>query len=619
MAWKNKAIIGAFLTNAIHIAAAQAPVTLSGPTPAIDASYSVGSEATVTYTLANYAPSNSPISVTVESPLSRVNSSSNDCGTSLKAGSPTHPSTCQVSIKIKPNNSDSRQTINQTVSVNYQGRSPLTSPVSFTVPALPYVLVTTGQNWTDSNATPALLLQRIDDGTGWAPQTIEGAFPDNGVFNTASCSGASTSAVCIAAGSNDDTNKPLLAQTLNGGGTWSVETLTGLTPSSTGIFNASACTDNGALCLAVGSKTNSGTTTPLIARSSNGTWSYVDLVPMGITSSGELTSCSCSGSGSTAVCVAAGSNTNDPMATVPLLLQSTNAGMMWASAAVPTPLTAGAYYSSSCNASVCVAVGFSGDVDTYSSFIEQYTIATATWSSPTIDLTNIGGLMSVSCTGSDASTLCAASGFNVQTIDGDYLQSTFILQTLGTNATWTEASLPTLPSASTLLSISCSGNDDDVRCAAAGGSQITSAAIAPLILQKQGTNDWTISDLNTSVEGYLTSTSCTGSGIDAICFAAGGAPLVGNTVHSTRPALNTFNHFSRFMQHYSDLSRLIQQRQPVTRSHWVSNGYANTLNTAPFIFQSIDGTATWLSPSIQDNPTTAFVLSTAATSTATPI
>lgn len=114
---------------------AMPPVTLSGPNPTLAVSYASNTSSSVTYTITNYVPQSFPITVSgLSNPIQRT-SVANDCGSSLPAG----PSTCDIGITISPTSAEAGATINQTLAINYQGRTTLTSPISFSVSAFAYV------------------------------------------------------------------------------------------------------------------------------------------------------------------------------------------------------------------------------------------------------------------------------------------------------------------------------------------------------------------------------------------------------------------------------------------------------------------------------------------------
>jgi hypothetical protein len=125
---------GLFALCWLPLALASQPVTISDPSPSIDSSYKVGETKTVIYTVTNNVPGQSePITVTgISVPVSRV-AVAHDCGNALPIG----PSTCNIGILIAPIISEVGQSINQSLIVNYQGRTPLIKSIAFTVQPAP--------------------------------------------------------------------------------------------------------------------------------------------------------------------------------------------------------------------------------------------------------------------------------------------------------------------------------------------------------------------------------------------------------------------------------------------------------------------------------------------------
>lgn len=107
------------------------PVSISSPVPAIASSYSSGTSQTVVYTITSNVPKALPLSITgISAPITRIKVS-NDCGSTLLAARDiNHPSSCSIGINITPNTAGS---INQTLKVNYQGRTPLKKSIVFKV------------------------------------------------------------------------------------------------------------------------------------------------------------------------------------------------------------------------------------------------------------------------------------------------------------------------------------------------------------------------------------------------------------------------------------------------------------------------------------------------------
>jgi hypothetical protein len=134
---KMKKIIYALGLLATQSAFAAAPVSISGPEPAIASSYEADTAHIFTYTVTNNVVGKSfPITVSgISSPVSRTNGIAflpidDDCKDALPEG----PSTCVIRILIKPTTSNSGQSFNQVLSINYQGRTPLIENIAFSVP-----------------------------------------------------------------------------------------------------------------------------------------------------------------------------------------------------------------------------------------------------------------------------------------------------------------------------------------------------------------------------------------------------------------------------------------------------------------------------------------------------
>lgn len=118
------------------LAFANAPVTLSGPNPAIASSYAAGISNVITYTITNKVPKSLPVNVSGVSGAITRTPVPNDCGNMMPPG----PSTCNIGITIRATTDNIGSLINQTLLVDYAGRLPLSSTISFTTrPAYLYV------------------------------------------------------------------------------------------------------------------------------------------------------------------------------------------------------------------------------------------------------------------------------------------------------------------------------------------------------------------------------------------------------------------------------------------------------------------------------------------------
>lgn len=122
-----------------------------------------------------------------------------------------------------------------------------------------------------------------------------------------------------------------------------------------------------------------------------------------------------------------------------------------------------------------------------------------------------GDLRNVSCTGSGASVVCAATGdfgtLAVSTDDGD---------------SWLTKSISNLPpnDQAGALDVSCTGSGTNTVCAAIGGDADDDNSL--LFVSTDGGATWNNEPIN-GVTPYdlLKKISCTGSGVTAICVAAG--------------------------------------------------------------------------------------------------
>jgi len=110
-----------------------APVTLSDPSPAIASAYTANTSTTVTYTVTNNVSKPLPLLVSgISNSVTRI-TVAEDCGDTL----PAAPSTCAIGVAIHPSSNQTGSVVSQTLLVDYKGRAPLTSAISFSVSAPP--------------------------------------------------------------------------------------------------------------------------------------------------------------------------------------------------------------------------------------------------------------------------------------------------------------------------------------------------------------------------------------------------------------------------------------------------------------------------------------------------
>jgi hypothetical protein len=488
-----------------------APVTLSQPSPAIASSYATNSSTTITYTITNNVPNLSfPISVNgISGPVTRT-TVSNDCGSALPKG----PSTCQLGISIAPTSANAGNAFNQTLSINYQGRTPLESPVSFSVPSTPSVgttvLVAAGTNETDG---VPLVASSSNSGTTWSVKPIS-SNPSAGVLNAANCTGTGSTALCVAAGTDNSTGaEPMVVESIDGGTTWSIQTIIG---NPNGELRSAKCIGSGAsaLCIAVGSVSGAG---PVLVQSTNGgaTWSVQTIA--GNPTGGSFFGSSCTGSGASAICIAVGRN-NPPSGNAPLIAQSTDGGATWAVKTITGNPTSGLFNGASCTGSgasaLCVAVG-RDTTGGQPPLVAQSSDGGTTWAVKTITNNPTSGtLRSVSCIGSGVTALCVAAGSDITS------GSPLLVQSADGGTTWAVKPVSGNPPTGALFAASCTGSGANALCIAAGQSG-SSPTIPYLAQSTDGGTTWSTKSVTGITDGAFAASSCIGSGASAICFAAG--------------------------------------------------------------------------------------------------
>jgi len=398
------------------------------------------------------------------------------------------------------------------------------------------VLVAAG-NLGHGYRTPILAVSNDPNAGKWALKSGTD-FPDHGYFNTASCMGRGTTAVCTAVGQDDIASLPLLTVSTDGGSNWMRKSVNGL-PYKQGIFHATSCTNTGAtaICTAAGSNISVDDPTrssPLIAVSNDGGNSWAVKSPP-VFLYGSLQGISCTGSGANAVCVAVG--TNDVGG--PLLVLSQDGGQTWTMKSISTNLS---FNSVSCTGSgsnaICAAVGTGDTEGSSDNGLFLLTVSTDggnTWSIKSIpNLPNKGFFNSVSCTGSGPTAICAAAAW----ADGPPL---LVVSTDGGN-TWMVKQVKDFPSSAygRFYSVSCSGSAPTAICVAAGTAKWGPAGPPLLAVSLDGGNNWLLKQVPGLPSNCIfQTTSCTGSGPTAICTAGGSIMDVHNNDGPPMLAMST--------------------------------------------------------------------------------
>ncbi len=238
-----------------------------------------------------------------------------------------------------------------------------------------------------SNGTAAgVILGTINGGTTWTLQTVPSG--DSSLAGI-SCSSTTT---CEAVGSNG-TAAGVILGTTNGGTTWTSQTI----PSGISILKGISCA-SATTCEAVGSNS---TAAGVILGTTNGgsTWTS-ETIPSGIS---ILNGISCA---LTTSCEAVGTNANSSAG---VILGTTNGGTTWTSQTAPSGV--GEFLGTSCaSVTTCEAVGSNS---TAAGLILSTTNGGATWASQTIP-SGISDLVGISC----VSAGCYSAGIGSGLIGG---------------------------------------------------------------------------------------------------------------------------------------------------------------------------------------------------------
>lgn len=502
-----------------------APVTLSGPEPALKESYAVNSHTIIQFTATNQVPQTSfPLILTgLTPPLSRV-TVADDCGDSLAIG----PSTCKIGIQIDPTAGMENQTISQVLSLNYEGRVALEQPISFKVegatPPGNALLTAVG----DSSRTPVLLTS-TDNGETWV-NTVFSETPGSGTFNATSCTGVVPNVICIAAG--EDIN--FVAVTKDNGQTWSTSSLGTLEEPA---FRGASCTGEGneAVCVIAGNSLDATpgdeTTLLYVSRDGGSTWQSKPSY------SGKLFSVSCAGNGDTAFCAAVGSGGFLD----PLLVYSNDGGNTWNKVSLSGVSTLmGVSCSFNENVPFCVAAGEKNSSPVI--FLSSNNFSS--WSEKNLNGpgSEASGLFAtVSCAGSSTTAICSAGGINRSA------SVPLIAVSRDGGATWTiKNSQPAAISDGQYLSSTCTELAGDVTCAMIGNYLFHSPS-ALITVSNDGGTTWQMKSVpNVPDRTRYNDIFCKPNNQSGICTAVGVFDLVKFLIVRSSDAGATWEQSSQF-------------------------------------------------------------------------
>lgn len=271
------------------------------------------------------------------------------------------------------------------------------------------ICVAAGVDYNSTFIYSPLLTVSTDGGNTWTAKSVT-SLPAYSVFNSASCVGSGTNAICVLAGMDGNAGIPYLSVSTDGGNNWALKPVTNLPVS--GALTGASCTGTGstAICIAVG-VSRIGSQPPLLAASTDGAVTWGTKVISGLPATGYFNSASCTGS-SNAICIAAGQDLTG--SSPPLLAVSTDDSATWAVTSIPGLPASGYFNRASCVGSglsaICIAVGFNS-TGTQPPLLVISTNGGMTWSVPTISgLPANGEFYSASCTYNGSNTVCFAVG-----------------------------------------------------------------------------------------------------------------------------------------------------------------------------------------------------------------
>ncbi|MFI4918195.1 MAG: hypothetical protein ACHP65_01415 [Legionellales bacterium] len=455
----------------------------------------------------------------------------------------------------------------------------------------------------DYTSGQPLLYQSLNGGS-WTLISI----PVSGTFNATSCSSSGSNFICTAVGQAPArAGQPLLYQSTNGG-PWTLMPTPVPAGSTGGSFNSTSCSLSGSnsICTAVGVDTQStqGKMTikgggaygqPLLYRSINGgTWSSI----VTTTDVGSFSSTSCAYSGSNFICTAAGV---DSTSNQPLLYQSMD-GDTWNS--IVTTTDAGSFSSTSCaysgSNSLCTAVG----VDTTNNWPLLYqSMNGGSWT--LISIPGGGTFNSTSCSFSGGTSICTAAG----SVRGGVIKSnpSLLYQSIN-GGSW--VSIVTTAGGGAFNSTSCTYSGSNALCTAVGSlNQI------PFLTSSTNSGDsWNLVTTTTTDSGYFNSTSCSYSGSTSTCTA------VGLDAISNQPLLYQSINGGIWMLMSTPASGI---NGGIFNSTSCSSSGSNSLCTAagldntssqPLLYQSINGGAWTLMPTPAPGARGGFFNSTSCSS-----
>lgn len=557
------------------------PVTLTATNsfPSPPSTIPVGDTTYACYTLTNNSGSTAPLSITaLSSPLTIASSPLTGCtgtGYPICTTSLTNSSTCTIEIAATPSSTQANQTFNQTLSVSYGGKKPLTAALSVQVAnaSANAALIAVGQSYDGAIAAQAPMIatgtpDSSNDTMDWSLPllpTLATYATASAILNTGSC----YDNFCVAGGENYGTpsagyptGPAILFQSNNYGAYWTTPT-GGLGPDQA-MVNASSCTTSGSpniFCLVGGTNYNNLFLyyNATISSVTPGNWLQTGTN----TNSPVINSISCSNKtatpSTTATCIAGGYDAVDNA-----LLVHVRAGSTPTTTVLTNFKTLAQITSVSCTPNTagtdvfCMVVGFTtagrpaayydntttNDGNIATSWIN--TNLPSSWGSTT------GKLNSVSCTTTSGRVFCAAGGSSSAPGNSSLLYPINVVAGIPVAPT----NIPTTPPDSTINSVSCTAPDgitaDTAICLANEASTNSSAAASKLwgISESNGTitNGYSTSPGWITATDVITNVTCTPAATagETLCMVAGstnnlgtGLPVLYYNQNTTLGALGT--------------------------------------------------------------------------------
>ena len=338
-----------------------------------------------------------------------------------------------------------------------------------------------------------LLVQSTNGGANWTiPSLTLSKLTAKGHLNAASCSGNDAATICLAAGKDDKSGAPLLLQSTDGGMSWTIPSLSFVDLPAKGVFHAVSCTGSGATAICIAAGVDEATDSPLLVESTNGgaSWALSSTLLADKILHGVFRTASCSGTGETSVCIAAGVNEATDPYSESLFVQSTDGGKSWSQRSLADLTLKAEFNAASCTGNGSSAWCSVAGVDAYSGapLLVQSRDGGHTWFSPSaslVGLTTNGVFHASSCVGGGHSAMCIAVG---QDTTGS--EPPLMAQSRDGGASWMTTTIPQLTLHGVFNAVTCTESEAATVCTAVGLDEESGAPL--FVLSTNGGESWTI-------------------------------------------------------------------------------------------------------------------------------